>query len=145
MDATQALADLKEISSQIRAAVIQTAGGDVVGSTFEDAARAERLARRARELLEAAETAKTDGGRSTLVQLEAATAAGSVFVLRDEEHVISATTGPEPTVGLVFYDLKSALRSASPTQDKPAAPRAKPRRRKPKEDHPEEEKASDES
>ena len=37
--------------------------------------------------------------------------AGSVFVVRDGERLIAATTRPEPTVGLVFYDLKSCLRS----------------------------------
>jgi hypothetical protein len=45
-----------------------------------------------------------------------------VFVVRDGKLTIAATTGPAPTVGLVFYDLKSALRSAKP---KPR-PRAKP-------------------
>jgi hypothetical protein len=29
--------------------------------------------------------------------------------VRDERHVLLATTAPDPTVGLVFYDLKSAL------------------------------------
>ena len=31
--------------------------------------------------------------------------------MRDEQHVLLATTAPDPTVGLVFYDLKSALHS----------------------------------
>ena len=47
-------------------------------------------------------------------QLEAATAEGSVFVVRDGGRTIVATTRPEPTVGLVFYDLKTALRSIDP-------------------------------
>ena len=29
--------------------------------------------------------------------------------MRDPRHVLLATTAPDPTVGLVFYDLKSAL------------------------------------
>jgi hypothetical protein len=61
-------------------------------------------------LLEAAERTRA-GAR--LTQLEAATHEGSVFVARDGEHAIAATTKPEPTVGLVFYDLKSALRSVA--------------------------------
>lgn len=32
-----------------------------------------------------------------------------MFVVRDPRHVLLATTAPDPTVGLVFYDLKSAL------------------------------------
>ncbi len=46
-----------------------------------------------------------------------------MFVVRDEQRTIAATTGPEPTVGLVFYDLKSCLRSVA-AEEKP-----KPRRR----------------
>ncbi|MDX6407931.1 MAG: hypothetical protein QOE13_1002, partial [Gaiellaceae bacterium] len=43
-------------------------------------------------------------------------------VVRDGKTVIAATTGSNPTVGLVFYDLKSALRNL---KAKPAA-RKKP-------------------
>ncbi len=39
--------------------------------------------------------------------------------MRDGERLIAATTTPEPTVGLVFYDLKTCLRSI----DEPAPPR----------------------
>ena len=46
-----------------------------------------------------------------MAQLEAATTIGSVFVVREGERAIAATTSPEPTVGLVFYDLKTCLRS----------------------------------
>jgi predicted regulator of Ras-like GTPase activity (Roadblock/LC7/MglB family) len=119
MDAQQAIADLTEISSQIQAAVVFDDKGKVAGSTFADAGRAEELARAAAHLLEQAESVKTGDG--ALSQLEAATAEGSVFVVRDGKTRIAATTAPEPTVGLVFYDLKSALRQVKP------APR--PRRR----------------
>jgi hypothetical protein len=44
---------------------------------------------------------------------------GSVFVVRDGDRLIAATTTPEPTVGLVFYDLKTCLRSI----DEPKRPR----------------------
>jgi predicted regulator of Ras-like GTPase activity (Roadblock/LC7/MglB family) len=126
MDAQQAIADLTEISSQIQAAVVFDDKGTVAGSTFDDPARADELARAAAELLEQADRVKTGDGR--LSQLEAATHQGSVFVVRDGKARIAATTAPEPTVGLVFYDLKSALRqvSAAPepkkrTTRKPAA------------------------
>ena len=59
------------------------------------------------------------GARLSLAQLEAATLDGSVFVVRDGERMIAATTTPEPTVGLVFYDLKHCLRSI----DEPAKPK----------------------
>ena len=53
-----------------------------------------------------------------MTQLEAATGEGSVFVVRDGDRLIAAATGPEPTGGLVFYDLKSCLRRAA-KQPKP--------------------------
>jgi predicted regulator of Ras-like GTPase activity (Roadblock/LC7/MglB family) len=109
MDAQQALADLTEISSQIQAAVVFDSQGKVAASTLEDAARADDLARGAGRLLDEAAAVKVGEGTS-LKQLEAATPEGSVFVVRDEKTLIAATTAPEPAAGLVFYDLKSALR-----------------------------------
>jgi predicted regulator of Ras-like GTPase activity (Roadblock/LC7/MglB family) len=116
MDAQQALADLTEISSQIEAAVVFDDKGKAVGSTLPDG---DAFAKAAADLLAAAEELKT--GDSGLTQLEIATGDGSVFVVREGKTTIAATTPPEPTVGLVFYDLKSALRSVRP---KPA-PRAR--------------------
>ena len=122
VDAQQAIADLTEISSQIQTAIVFDDKGKVAGSTIEDAGRAEELARAAADLLEQADKIKTRDG--TLNQLEAATLDGSVFVVRGDEHVIAATTTAEPTVGLVFYDLKSALRQVTvKTERKKAAPR----------------------
>ena len=121
MDAAQALADLTEISSQIESAVIVDDGGAVAGSTLADG---NGLAAAGRALLDQAEAAR--GSRP--MQLEAATVNGSVFVLSDGKRTIVATTGPEPTVGLVFYDLKGCLRSVEPPKPKRkrAAPRKKP-------------------
>ena len=111
MEPAQALADLTEISSQIESAVLVDAGGGVVASTLTEAERAQDVARTARELLSAAE--RSLGGaeeRSRLVQLQAVTPQGCVFVVQDEDRVVAAVTVPEPTVGLVFYDLKTTLR-----------------------------------
>jgi predicted regulator of Ras-like GTPase activity (Roadblock/LC7/MglB family) len=122
VDAQQALADLTEISSQIEAAVVFDDKGKLVGSTLSEG---EAFARAASDLLAAAEELQT--GPSALTQLEVATDDGSVFVVREGKTTIAATTAPEPTVGLVFYDLKSALRNVKP---KPR-PRAKPAAKKP--------------
>ncbi|SRR6266508_325943 len=110
MDAAQALADLTEISSQIEAAVLTGSDGSVLASTFSDVSRGERVAAFARQLLSSAEEVRSDLGREELVQLEAATPAGSVFVVRAADRVVAAVTGSQPTVGLVFYDLKTCLR-----------------------------------
>jgi hypothetical protein len=115
MDAAQAIADLTEISPQVRNVVALAADGAPTGSNLADAA-AQRLADGARRLLDAAEAM-----RPGVQQLEAATLVGSVFVVRDGERLIAATTTPEPTVGLVFYDLKTCLRSI----DEPAKPAPK--------------------
>jgi predicted regulator of Ras-like GTPase activity (Roadblock/LC7/MglB family) len=125
VDATQALADLTEISSQIEAAVVFDDKGKVVGSTLGDSGRADALAEGGGKLLAAADEVKS--GASDLTQLEVATGTGSVFVVRDGTTSIAATTGGNPTVGLVFYDLKSALRSikTAPPKKKTTAARKK--------------------
>ena len=109
MDAAQAIADLEEISPQVREVVVIGADGAPAGSNLADEAAAARLAEGARKLVETGEAF-----RPGLAQLEVATLTGSVFVVRDGDRMIAATTTPEPTVGLVFYDLKTCLRSIEP-------------------------------
>jgi predicted regulator of Ras-like GTPase activity (Roadblock/LC7/MglB family) len=133
MDAAQALADLTEISSQIQAAALLDSEGRVEASTLGDEGRGREFGRVAHELLGSAETVRSAGGDS-LTQLEVATGEGSVFVVRDGDRTIAATTSAEPTVGLVFYDLKSCLRSAAAAE--PAPEEAKPKRRRKKADEP---------
>jgi X-X-X-Leu-X-X-Gly heptad repeat protein len=119
VDAAQAIGDLTEISPQVRHVAVIGADGAVVGSNLADDASAQRLADGAKRLLESAEEL-----RAGVAQLEAATTLGSVFVVRDGKRLIAATTTPEPTVGLVFYDLKTCLRSVE-------EPKPKPKRRPP--------------
>lgn len=128
MDAAQALADLTEISSQIEAAVLFGADGAVEGSTLADEARAQRLAEAASRLLERAETLRSEDVAVT--QVEAALADGCVFVVRDGDRRIAATTAANPTVGLVFYDLKSCLRDSAGSGGGGAAPEEKPKRKR---------------
>jgi predicted regulator of Ras-like GTPase activity (Roadblock/LC7/MglB family) len=126
MDAAQAMADLTEISSQIESAVLFDEQGAVLGSTLADDGAAKALAQAAAELLEEATAFRSSVAAVT--QLEASTHEGSVFVVRDGSRRIAATTGPSPTVGLVFYDLKSALRG---TEEAPLAkPKPRPRKKK---------------
>jgi predicted regulator of Ras-like GTPase activity (Roadblock/LC7/MglB family) len=122
MDAAQALADLTEISSQIEAAVLFDDAGAVIGSTLGSDEAAQAVAGAASRLLERAGEFRSDG---TIRQLEASTHGGSVFVVSDGERRIAATTGPAPTVGLVFYDLKSCLRNADSEPAKAKRPRRK--------------------
>ena len=118
MDAEQALADLMEISSQVEAAVIAGTDGEVLASTLS-AEPARTLAEKATALLAAAPASS----ERTLTHLEAATRDGSFFVVREGDRTVAATTGSSPTVGLVFYDLKTCLRTLQGPEDE------KPRRR----------------
>jgi hypothetical protein len=133
VDAAQALADLVEISSQIESAVLADAGGTVLASTFADEAKAGAIAREAVDLLQGA---TGPGGEPSQVQI--AFHEGSVFVVRDDDRMVAAVTGREPTSGLVFYDLKTCLRLAGeqPARKKAAAAGAKRRSTK-KKDEPE--------
>jgi predicted regulator of Ras-like GTPase activity (Roadblock/LC7/MglB family) len=118
MDADRAIADLTEISPQVRHVLVIGPDGTPVGTNLTDDAAVARFADDAKRLVEAAEAL-----RPGVAQLEAATLAGSVFVVRDGDRLIAATTTPEPTVGLVFYDLKTCLRAIEETP-KPARRRA---------------------
>lgn len=127
MDAAQALADLTEISSQIEGAVLAEADGKVVASSFTDETTSDAVARAAVELLRAAQETRPRSDLSELAHLQAATPAGSVFLVRDDARFIAAITGSDPTVGLVFYDLKTCLRLAAeePAEKKPRRSRGK--------------------
>jgi predicted regulator of Ras-like GTPase activity (Roadblock/LC7/MglB family) len=127
MDAAQALADLTEISSQIESAVIATRKGAVLASTFGDDGKGKDVAGLALELMAGAEEARGEG--EPIVQLEAATRQGSVFVVRDDRNIAAAVTTPKPTVGLVFYDLKTCLRLLEQEQEA-AKPARRPRKKK---------------
>ena len=123
MDAAQALAELTELSSQVERAVVLDGSGAVLGSTVDDAAATDALARAALDLIAAAGDVHGSADDVTLAEVELEE--GGLFVLREGEHTIAATTGPSPTAGLVVYDLRTCLRAL----DKP-----KPKRtRKPKE------------
>jgi predicted regulator of Ras-like GTPase activity (Roadblock/LC7/MglB family) len=111
MDPAEALTDLKQISTQVERAVVVRNDGTLEASTLRDGAAAERIARGAADLWEAAESARASLGRPPLSQLEVATPEGSVFAVRDEARMVCAVTAGDPTVGLIFYDLKTCLRN----------------------------------
>jgi predicted regulator of Ras-like GTPase activity (Roadblock/LC7/MglB family) len=123
VDPSQALAELKQISAQVQDAVIFDESGAVVASTLAEG-RAPAMARAAHRLLESAAGAVDRGDQ--IVQLEAVLPEGSVVVAREGTNAVAATTVPDPTVGLIFYDLRTCLRALNDEEEKP-----KPRRRAP--------------
>jgi hypothetical protein len=131
MDPAQALAELKQISVQVQEAVIFDQSGGVVASTLGEE-RAPAMAEAARRLLESAAGAVENGEQ--LVQVEAALPEGSVIVVREGATAIAATTVPDPTVGLIFYDLRTCLRALAETEETPKPRRKAPARRKKAED-----------
>ena len=127
MDPGQALAELKQISAQVQDAVIFDDSGTVVASTLAEE-RAPAMAQAAHRLLERAAGAVERGDE--IVQLEAALPEGSVIVAREGATAVAATTVPDPTVGLIFYDLRTCLRALSEPEEKPKPRRKAPARKK---------------
>jgi predicted regulator of Ras-like GTPase activity (Roadblock/LC7/MglB family) len=109
MDAAQALADLTEISSQVAQVAILDRDGTLLAATGHDDARTGRFVESARRLLDEAERLGLARGLPELSQLEVSTLDGSVFAVRRDGRLIVATTRTDPTVGLIFYDLKHCL------------------------------------
>ena len=109
-------------------------GGEELGSGFREGLRcpvirerrsddgaAKSFAATAAELLAAADDVRAEPGSEPLVQVEGASLDGSVFVARDDHHLVAAVTKPRPTVGLVFYDLKTCLRMLEREEEAKAA------------------------
>jgi predicted regulator of Ras-like GTPase activity (Roadblock/LC7/MglB family) len=123
MDVAQALAELKELSSQVERAVVLDGKGAVLGSTGDDQAATDALARAALELVAAAGELHASAGDVSLAEVELEE--GGLFVLREGERTIAATTGPSPTAGLVVYDLRTCLRAIDEPKPKAKRSRAK--------------------
>ena len=121
MDAAQPLSELTALSAQITSAIVVDGDGLPVASTLDEES-ARGIAQTVQELLAAAGRA---GDGRQVSQLEVATPEGSVFLVREGDRAIAATTRPEPAAGLVFYDLKSCLRGI----DDQAKPRPKTRKK----------------
>ena len=109
MDAVAALAELKDLSTQIEVVVLAYRSGEVQASTVSGQT-AVKLGRLAADIVEHADQVRRDLGREGVAQLQAATAEGSLFIVLDGDLMALATTAPDPTAGLVFYDLKTLLR-----------------------------------
>jgi predicted regulator of Ras-like GTPase activity (Roadblock/LC7/MglB family) len=134
MDAAQALADLTEISSQVVQVVILDRDGAMLATTINEPSLVARFVSGVERLLEEADVQAQARDLGALCQLEASTLEGSVFAVRSGGRVIAATTRPDPTVGLVLYDLKRCLESldeaaapAAPAANGSAGPQASPR------------------
>ena len=122
MDAAAALKELSELSAQIEAAAVLRDGA--VEATVGNTDVAERVARAADGLLATAAAVRPGGPE--VERVEVVVPDGGVFVVRAGSRTVVAATVPEPTAGLVLYDLRTCLRRI---EDEPA-----PKRRRKKAD-----------
>ena len=106
MEPSEALDELTTLSAQIEDAAILGESGFVLASTGSPE-RGEQLARVAGDLLAAAGDVRAG---SAVTRVEVRQPDGSVFVVVEGSRTAVATTVPEPTAGLVLYDLRTALR-----------------------------------
>ncbi len=82
--------------------------GTVAGAVGVPEDRADAFGRAARELLERAETSRSEGVRVT--QIHAAVDGGEVFAVTGAGgRIVVAVVGERTAPGLVFYDLKRCL------------------------------------
>jgi predicted regulator of Ras-like GTPase activity (Roadblock/LC7/MglB family) len=122
VDAAQALEELMELSSQITTAVVLGADGAVLASSSDSSTS---LASSTLDLIAAAADLGSDARDVTRVEVELGE--GGIFVVREGDYMVAATTGPSPTSGLVVYDLRTCAQAIKPPEPK------KSRARKPKE------------
>jgi len=105
MEAHEALAELITLSSQVEDVAILGGSGFVLASSGPPE-RGEQLARVAADLLAAAAGVRPS---SRVSRVEVRLGVRSVFVVVEGGRTAVATTVPEPTAGLVVYDLRTAL------------------------------------
>jgi len=106
MDATTALSELLEVSTQVVEAVVSGADGAIEASRTADDDRAGALATAGAGLL--SEAGAIRGGQP-IERVHVDLDHGSLVAVTDGERTVVATTVAEPTAGLVAYDLRAAL------------------------------------
>lgn len=111
MDQQTALAYLKEMSSDVREALLLDAGGGLLAATVEGE-EAEGMAERARAVLELAGAAAA-GRDQPLRQLEITTPDGEVFAYTDGARTLLVVTGRHALPALMFTDMRMTLRDLS--------------------------------
>jgi predicted regulator of Ras-like GTPase activity (Roadblock/LC7/MglB family) len=106
MSGGQALTELLDVSEDVVAAVILDGEGEpIAASVGDDEARS--AAEIAAAMLAYAGALRSE---ATARRLVATTSQGSVFVVREGDRAIVATTGTDPVAGLVLHDLRAALK-----------------------------------
>jgi predicted regulator of Ras-like GTPase activity (Roadblock/LC7/MglB family) len=108
MDASAALSELVELSTQIVEAVVAGPDAAVEAARTANDERSRALASAGQALLAGAAAVRPAAPNVERVHVDLER--GSLVVVRDEERSIVVTTVSEPTAGLVAFDLRTALR-----------------------------------
>ena len=101
-----ALAELLEVSDRLRSIALFSADGTVL-------AEIGGLGAQAHGILTAADDAARLLGRPPVSQCEVGLPETLVFAVREQDYAAVAVADPDATAGLVFYDLRQALRAVS--------------------------------
>ncbi len=111
--AREAIQELLEMSTSIRQAVLVRGEGEVLAGTFANSQSEAVMVGMARRMLEEARMEAREMDRPALTQLFVESMSGCIFIVTGEKDTwLAATTGTDPTVGLVLYDANTALRTA---------------------------------
>lgn len=116
MDANAALAQLLEVSDDVRAAVVFERGEPIASNLPED--EAAEIAGLAEAMLAYARTLRKGGA---VKQLAAVTPEGDVYVLRQGGHGVVAIATAGSLAGVVQHDLRTLLSSLSARSRKAVA------------------------
>jgi hypothetical protein len=95
---------LVEMSADVRAAVLVDPAGGLVASDGSDRSRARRLAGLAHDLL-----ATADAALGPNEQVEAQTATGAVFAVRNARYTLACVARRLALPALVLYDMRQTL------------------------------------
>ncbi|MBK5225310.1 MAG: roadblock/LC7 domain-containing protein [Thermoleophilia bacterium] len=111
--AKEAIQELLEMSTSIRHAVLVRGENEVMASTFANSQSEGTMVAMARRMLEEARMSAKEMDRPALTQVFVEAKSGCVFIVTGEKDTwLAASTGTDPTVGLVLYDVNTALRTA---------------------------------
>jgi len=111
--AKEAIQDLLEMSPSIRHAVLVRGESEVLASTFANNQSESAMVQMARRMLAEGRLAAKEMDRPQLNQIFVEARSGCVFIVAGEKDTwLAASTGTDPTVGLVLYDVNTALRTA---------------------------------
>jgi hypothetical protein len=100
---------LRELSADVRAAVLLDAAGSLAGAGVDDREQAQTLAELARRLFEEVDRATRDWDTEPPEQVEVQVPGGAVFASRTPRWTLAAVARKGALASLMLYDLRALL------------------------------------